>query len=402
MIEPSATLPAPCIKRVTVVGTLPPLRAISSYCEGMAMALADRTEVEFFNFSALYPKFLYPGAALADDSTANEPKHPNLQIERRLAWFNPLSWIIAGYAARGDIINIQWWSVPLAPIMITVALIGRARGIPIVTTVHNVTPHGGNRVLHRWTSKILYRLSTSVLLHSRHNEEAFHKLFPEHATRTVVCPMGTANFKKGREIDKQASRRFLGIPEKKQVLLMFGALRPYKGWDVAINAMNAIKQAVPDALLIIAGKPWDSNEPLTSLVETQGLETHVRLDLDFVKDDEIHHYLSAADVLLMPYKHFDAQSGIGTSGLSYGLPVVVSNCGGLQDLVIDDQSIVPRSDPQRLADRLVEILTNPALMRMLKSHSEFLAQRYSWSSISKTLCDLFLNLAGQHPHPRKD
>ncbi|WP_164513321.1 glycosyltransferase family 4 protein [Thiosocius teredinicola] len=371
-----------------MVGTLPPLRAISSYCEGVALALAEHTEVEFFSFSALYPKALYPGAIQVDDQS-EPPRHPNLLIHRRLAWYNPLSWVSAGLRAKGDVLNLQWWSLPLAPILIVIALTAKARGVPVVVTVHNVTPHNGNRVLHRIASSILYALANAILLHSRRNEEVFHQVFPAFEDRTAVFPMGAADFKHDRVVDKRASRQHLGIAQHKRVLLLFGAVREYKGWDTALKAVDTLRNNEPNTLLIIAGQAWDSADAINNTVRTLKLEPNVRLDLAFVQETDIHHYLSAADVLLMPYKHFDAQSGVGTSALTYGLPVVVSDCGGLQDLVIDDESVVPRDNALRLAERLREILSNADLYATLCSHSEFLAQRFSWASISQKICAFF-------------
>lgn len=353
------------------------------------MALAEHTEVEFFSFSALYPKALYPGSAQANTDESRQPHHPNLRIHRRLTWYNPLSWVSAGMQAKGEIINLQWWSVPLAPILIVIALIAYLRHIPVIVTVHNVTPHSGNRLIHKLASRMLYQLTTAVLLHSRHNEEVFKSIFPNVDAWTDVIPMGAADFQHHRPIDKPAARTRLQIAQHKKVLLLMGAIRKYKGWDVALQAMREIRNHDPNVILIIAGQAWDSTDRISAVVRDHRLEANVKLDLQFIPDSNIHYYLSAADILLMPYTHFDAQSGIGTSALSYNLPIIVSDCGGLQDLVIDDDSIVPRRDATMLAKRSIEILSNSELYETLCSHSAFLAQRYAWHSISKQICRIF-------------
>ena len=57
------------IKKIALLGTLPPLRGLSSYCLEIASALAKMVNVEFISFKKIYPGFLYPGGDLKDDHT---------------------------------------------------------------------------------------------------------------------------------------------------------------------------------------------------------------------------------------------------------------------------------------------------------------------------------------------
>ena len=66
-----------CPENIAMLGSLPPLRALSSYCLEFALAISDLGQVEFISFNRIYPSFLYPGGDLKDDNTYPIIKHPN-------------------------------------------------------------------------------------------------------------------------------------------------------------------------------------------------------------------------------------------------------------------------------------------------------------------------------------
>lgn len=387
-----ATPPTPCPRRVAIVGTLPPLRAISSYCEGLAVAQARYSEVEFYSFRALYPGFLYPGGAL-EDPAARAPQAVGLRIHRTLSWYNPLSWLAVGLRCRGHVLNLQWWSLPLAPVLLLIGGVARLRGIPVVTTVHNVEPHGGGSRLFRVASRLLYRLSDRLIVHSQANARHLRTLHPRVADRVRVSRMGFADFAQGRPVDRQRARRRLGLPPARPVLLMFGALRDYKGLPDALRAMAAVARSHKDALLLVAGQAWGDEAQYRGIVKALALDAQVRLDLRYIPEPEIHDYFSAADLLLLPYTGFSAQSGAGISALAYGLPILASRCGSLPELVADEASLIAPGDHAALARRIVALLDDPALLAALRDDSRTLAREHSWDAICARLCAEYQALA---------
>jgi len=49
--------------KITLIGTLPPIKGISPYCLELLKSLSKNIEVEFIGFKKLYPDFLYPGGS---------------------------------------------------------------------------------------------------------------------------------------------------------------------------------------------------------------------------------------------------------------------------------------------------------------------------------------------------
>ena len=90
---------------VSILGTLPPIRALSSYCFELANAIAEKCRVEFISFKNIYPAFLYPGGAPDDDDTYPPHSTTQINVRTRLEWYNPLSWFIEGLTANGDLLH---------------------------------------------------------------------------------------------------------------------------------------------------------------------------------------------------------------------------------------------------------------------------------------------------------
>lgn len=389
-----------CPPQVAMLGTLPPLRAISHYCQGLVCRLVEITHIEFISFSHLYPKMLYPGAALEEDN--EPPDHPKLTIRRELSWFNPLSWIRAGLRLQSRVLILQWWSLPLSPVLLTVAMVARLRGIRVVTTLHNITPHGGRSWWYRLATRLILMLSHRAIVHSERNAEQLNAELRQDKDAIWVLPMGAADYRQGRRIDPAASRRRLQLPTDRPILLMFGALRDYKGLEVALQAMRSVVETTPEALLLVAGQPWRAEAHYRDQARSMGLGQHVRLDLAFIPDDRIHDYLSAADMLLLPYLHFDAQSAVGVYALPYGIPLIVSDCGSLPELVEDQASVVRPGDAQQLAARISEVLGSSTLLEQLSADATELSRRHSWTSIAQELCRQLDELLAdsEQGHPR--
>ncbi|MGB5760909.1 MAG: glycosyltransferase, partial [Sedimenticolaceae bacterium] len=253
------------------------------------------------------------------------------------------------------------------------------------TTLHNITPHTGDSWPFKLATRLILGLSQKAIVHSRRNARQLETELRQDPDNILILPMGAPDYRRGRKIDRAASRQHLGLPTERPILLMFGALRDYKGLDVALKALRSLIDAVPQALLLVAGQAWLDRDEHDETVKRMGLTANVRLDLDYIPDELIHHYFSAADLLLLPYLHFDAQSGVGVAALPYGLPAVVSDCGSLPELVRDPGSVVRPSDAQQLATRIAEILGSPALHARLAADATELGRHHDWPSIARDL-----------------
>lgn len=327
-----------------MLGTLPPVKGLSPYTLTLVRALAENVEIDFFGFKALYPEFLYPGGTKTGDK---EPVIPNVRIRNLLAWYNPFSWIRTGFAVTTEILHAQWWSWFLAPVYLVVLGIARLRGKRIILTVHNVNPHERAWWKRALNSSVL-RLADEYIVHSQDNRVRFlKKTGTKKPVHVILHPL--IEIEK-TPIPRDEMRKRYGYSPENRVLMFFGNIRPYKGLDILIEGFSRLDD--PEARLIIAGKPWKDFSPYRKLINQRGIESRVQMFLEFVTDAQTAELFEIADLVVFPYRDFDASSGAASLALQFGKAMVVTDVGGLPDLVGDPAVVAMPGDSRDLLEKM--------------------------------------------------
>jgi glycosyltransferase involved in cell wall biosynthesis len=162
--------------------------------------------------------------------------------------------------------------------------------------------------------------------------------------------------------------------------------------DVLLRAFAEVVREDPDALLMIAGQPWGDWAPYAQLIDELEIAGNVRTRLEYIPTREIEPFFVAADVVALPYTHFDAQSGVGTRALPFGRPLVVTNTGGLPDLVLDEEAVVPAGDASALARALSRVLDDKGIRDRLAVDSLALAAALGWEAIADRTTAIYRGL----------
>ncbi len=345
---------------ILLLGSFPPqAQGIPGYCGGLARALAACGAVHAIGFKAMYPAFLFPGVKRTVDPTSTCPEAPGLTVRHSLAWYNPIGWLWNALVTPADIVHIQWWSLPLFPVCLTFALAARLRRVPVVITVHNVLPHEPSPWFLR-ASRMLYFIADQLIVHSEVNRAQLTEHFPFSADRVACVPMGVESSAE-LPVDPRIARHHLGLAQDRPTLLFFGTIRPYKGLHVLLYALAILRRRYPDLQLAIAGTPWESWENYQIIMRAEGIEANVHTHLGHIPESEVPLWFAAADLVVLPYTHFDAQSAVGAQVLGHGRPLMVTACGGLPALVNGEKRwIALPDDPVSLAVKLSDFLEDPA------------------------------------------
>jgi glycosyltransferase involved in cell wall biosynthesis len=344
-----------------MIGSLPPTKGVSAYTAQLLGALALRSDmdVEFIGFRSIYPRWAYPGGDPQESSVERPARVPNVRYRGGLSWYNPLSWAWAGLRLRGDVVHAQWWSYALAPVYAVALAPARLRGKRIVLTAHNIEPHEGG-LLRRLANRAVFRFAHRFIVHSEANKTTLQRMLRCDPGRITVLPHGVLESTR-TGMSRPTARLRLGLPGDARVVLCFGNIRPYKGVDVLLRAFAEVARDDPRATLLVAGQPWGDWAPYARLIDELDLSDRVRAHLQYIPAGEIEQYFIAADLVVLPYTHFDAQSGVGTRALPFGRPLVVTNTGGLSDLVLDPDAVVPAGDAHALARAITRVLADNAV-----------------------------------------
>jgi glycosyltransferase involved in cell wall biosynthesis len=339
--------------RLGVIAALPPLiGGAAPFNAAMVTALRGRVEVELLSWRRLYPPFLYRGPERDERST-----HRGLgPVDFALDWHNPRTWRAAVHrlqAFGAEALILPWLHPVSAPPYSR--LLARAGEMKRVVVCHNVVSHEPFRGAS-WLTRSVLSHADLLVTHAPQQADELRALglgaipvLPAFHPRFVAENMAS----RPAAADVAAERRRLGDPGV--LLLFFGAVRPYKGLDLALEAVAQVDPAV-DAKLVVAGRFWEGRDRYERTIERLGIARRVELRDGYVSDEEAALLFSASDGALLPYRSA-TQSGVAQLAFAYGKPVVATRVGGLSVAVEHGRTglLCPRDNAFALA-RAVERL----------------------------------------------
>ena len=374
------------ISSVTMIGALPPLKGNAYYCMRLSSEIAESIEVNFISFKRLYPDFLYPGGVIDSDKQFQVKERHNLKISRTISYLNPVSWIRAAFLTSTSVVHLQWWSLPVAPVYLVILLSLKLKKKKIIFTVHNVVPHEKSP-LDQWLTSMVLSFGNKFIVHTEDNREKLAKAFQIPEDRISVIHMPVHDMYPAAKLTDEEIRVKHQLPPAGPVLLFFGNIRPYKGLDTLIKAMPEIIDVCPSAHLLVAGQSWGNwDKTYGQIIRSLGLEDSVTAILDYVPMSEVANLFETSDLVVLPYIHFDAQSGVGNVALAMKKPLVVTRVGGLEELVREERALCPPGDVSGLAQTITRVLTDADLRIKLAMDSAYLGELYSWSvAATKTI-----------------
>ena len=259
---------------------------------------------------------------------------------------------------RPDVVHVQWSFQPELDLLIWRRL--RARGVPLVYTVHNLVPHdGGPGDAARYGR--LYRAADALVVHSQHSALSLHEGWGIPSERIAVVPMGPM-LEAWPAVPGDEARHRLGLPPDAELVLFAGLIEPYKGLEDLIAAFVQVAAKRRRARLVIAGKPNTPFAPYEQRLRTFSLLDRTILDLRFLPEPTLAAYLCAADVVVLPYRSVTS-SAMLLSARRFGCRIVATDVGDLGEIIRNGETgmLVPPASPDLLAQAIVRLLAAPSV-----------------------------------------
>jgi glycosyltransferase involved in cell wall biosynthesis len=226
-----------------------------------------------------------------------------------------------------------------------------SRKYPIVTTIHDVEYHPGDRASRRIPlsfKRLLLSCSDKLIVHGPRLRDVAERRYPKLKGRVDVLPH--LMLQRYRTI---AERKALQRKERAFInILFFGRIYAYKGLEVFIRSVPHIIQHVPRIRVIIAGQGDKMDSYLAIMSHLELFDVRNR----YISDDETAQLFMDADIVVLPYLEA-SQSGVLAIANAFGKPVVVSDVGELSRTVKDGETgmVVPPGDERALADAIVRL-----------------------------------------------
>jgi beta-1,4-mannosyltransferase len=260
--------------------------------------------------------------------------------------------------------------------------------VKITWTVHNIISHEKiHPEIERKVRKILIGLFDHIIHLSRSSITIMNNLYmisKKTRDKLYVVPHGHyINYYKNT-INQATARTILGINQYSIVLLCFGTIRPYKGIEILIGALNEIQDQ--NILLLIAGKPINTLIERRLCMYCKNNE-RIMLFLRFIPDNDVQIFMNAADIVILPYTDI-LNSGVAILSMSFGKTVIAPNIGSIPELIDKDGGIL--FNPKSMDDLVYAIKQAISLDFMIMGKYNFeKVSRLDWNSIARKTVDIY-------------
>ncbi len=370
-------------RNYVIIGPAHPLRGgLAAFNERMARALLSRGhQVKIITFSLQYPAFLFPGKSQMTDT----PPPSDLAIEVRINSINPITWWQTGrYIAklRPDIVICRFWLPFMGPALGTILrLVKRNMHTRIIGLIDNIIPHEkrpGDRLFAQYFSKACHRF---VVLARAVEAEMQQFKTPEQSVVYTPHPIYDHY---GGAMSRVDALRALNLPENRHYILFFGFIRKYKGLDLLLQALADKQLSELPVHLLVAGEFYEDERMYRQLMSDIGISDRVTVFSDYIADQEVGKFFSAADLVVQPYRTA-TQSGISQIAYHFGKPMVVTNVGGLPEIVPHGKAgYVVAPEPSAIAAAIFDFFAHQRAAELSIGVIEQ-QKRFSWDTFCEVI-----------------
>ncbi len=315
--------------RIVIVGPAYPLRGgIAQFNESLCASLsANGVPCSIVSFYLQYPAILFPGKSQKTEGTAPA----NIEIHEWLSSINPLSWAASAKriaAMKPSHVIIRFWLPFMGPALGTLARFLSKKGIVVIGLVDNAIPHEA-RPMDRSLSAWFFRHCNAFVALSQNVASQLKAIAPGKPIHVHPHPVYDIF---GESIPMNEAREKLNLHPTDPYVLFFGFVRKYKGLDLLLQAFAERQVRDTGARLLIAGEFYDDKLPYQQMMERLGIANRVEIRDSYIPDHEVKNYFCTANIIAQTYRNA-TQSGVTQIAYQFGRPMLVTNVGGLPEIV---------------------------------------------------------------------
>lgn len=371
--------------KIFIIGPAYPLRGgpaqfNENLCEELTKAGHD---AQIISYSLQYPNFLFPGSSQFEKS-GSSPK--GIKIHTLINSVNPFNWRrVASFIIKEkpDFILFRYWLPFFGPCLGT---IGRRvkNHTKVLALTDNIIPHEkriGDKPFTNYFIKSCHgfiAMSKTVLNDISKFSDTDKKVYSPHPMYATY----------GEAVNMKEAREKLKLDPDVNIILFFGLIRHYKGLDILMESLNYELIKKQKIKLLIAGEFYEDKQPYLDLIKRYHLEDQVILHDHFIANDMVRYYFCASNLVAQTYRNA-TNSGVTMVGYYYNKPMLVTNVGGLAEIV--PHNVCGYTLPlehSAISNALIDFFENDREREMVENVKKEKA-KYEWSTFINTLLELY-------------
>lgn len=371
--------------KIFIIGPAFPLRGgPAQFNENLCAELIKAGHnAQIISYSLQYPNFLFPGSSQFEKS-GQAPE--NIKIHTLINTVNPLNWLkVASFIKKEkpDFILFRYWLPFFGPCLGTIAKLVRSK-TKVLALTDNIIPHEKRIGDKPFTNYFINNchgfiaMSKTVLNDISKFTSNKNKVYSPHPMYETY----------GKAIGQKEARAKLGLAENDKIILFFGLIRHYKGLDILLEALSHTEIKKLNIKLLIAGEFYEDKQPYFDIIEKYNLKDQIILHDKFIANEDVRDYFCACNLVAQTYRNA-TNSGVTMVGYYYDKPMLVTNVGGLTEIVPDNKCgyVVELSIP-KISEKIIDFFKNNRETEMSVNVATE-KKKYEWKEFINTLLKLY-------------
>jgi len=371
--------------------------AYHHYCAQLCNALVDRADIDRLALTALFAERHRPGLD-PDEQELLDPRVEMVVIgpgggtkfHRYRLFFSNLLKHLANISNDGHTIVHIHTATGLNLLDLALLLSYKAKGIPIVRTIHELTAAERSALptgFELWFGRLLLRFASAIIVHDEITKNRVSDMLGKLNREVVVIPHG--NYLVFRQFIQTNPPGLPNLAGSDKPVVLFLGIKRHKGIEVFLNAMRQLQAENFPVKGLIAGRINPGDEDLIDQIKSL---QNVELDATYLPNREIWRIYDQADIVVMPYLK-GTTSGAVHLAYAFKRPVIVSDIECFRQIVTDGEtgSVVPRGNTESLTlaiKRLCEDKTMREAMGMA-GFERVSSDDYDWDRIAELTTGLY-------------
>lgn len=370
------------MKNIVIIGPAYPLRGgLASFNERIAREfIAIGHKVTIYTFSLQYPNLLFPGKT----QYATDPAPNDLDIHVKINSVNPFNWWKVGREIRNlrpDIVLCRFWIPFMGPCLGSILrIIKKNKHSEIIGLIDNIIPHE-KRIGDKQLAQYFVNTVDRFVVMSRAVESELQRFIKKQITHYIPHPIYD-NY--GDAVTRAQAIQHLKLDIDTPYILFFGFIREYKGLDLLIKALNDDRIRALGIKLILAGEFYSNQADYEQLIKEQNVRNLIEFHTHYISNSDVRYYFCAADLVVQPYKTA-TQSGISQLAYHFCNPMLVTNVGGLPEIVKHGTAgYVVDVEVSAISDAIVDFYKNNKAAAFRAGVQEE-KKRFSWRKMAEVI-----------------
>ena len=371
--------------KIFIIGPAFPLRGgPAQFNENLCLELnKEGHDAQIISYKLQYPNFLFPGSSQFEKS-GSAPL--GIKIHTILNTINPFNWLMVARFIRKqkpDFILFRYWLPFFGPCLGTIGKLVRSH-TKVLALTDNIIPHEKRIGDHIFTKYFVKNCDGFIAMSKVVLNDL--SIFTQNLNKAYSPHPMYENY--GDLISIDLARKKLNLNPHDKIILFFGLIRHYKGLDILLEALAAPEIKNQGVKLLIAGEFYDDKNFYLQLIKKLKLQDHVIVHDKFIPNDEVRDYFCASNLVAQTYRNA-TNSGVTMVGYFYEKPMLVTNVGGLSEIVPNEVcGYVVENNCALISEKVVDFFANDREKEFVKN-VKIEKKKYEWIEFINSLLTLY-------------